>query len=321
MNPHSFTFQGEAVEALPGETVLDALIRAEKPISHGCKNGSCQSCMVRAPHGDAPPRAQEGLPDVFRKAACFLACKSLADQVEEVDLVGEDVLPTYEATDIQREMLSSDVLRLRFRAPGLVVPAGMFVRFITPSGLKRSYSVANSSLTPSDTFEFHIRLLPDGQMGQFLSAIEEPILKIQGPFGNCTYTSADLEKPIVFIGSGTGLAPLYGVLTESLAKGNRGQCTLYFGGATSESLYCVDELRELEKRFANVRVVFCTDSPSDWTITGSPVAVAMEENPSFKGIMVYTCGHPALVKAAKLKTFMAGASMSEIFSDAFDQQS
>lgn len=306
------------MEALPGETVLDALLREGKKLAYGCKNGSCQSCMVRS-LSTPPTRAQIGLAEVYIQSNCFLACKCQADQVEHVALVGDTILKKYTAEDISREMIGKDVLRLRFRVDGLSVKPGMFVRLIAPDGTKRSYSIANNSLLPQDFFEFHIRLLPDGKMSQYLASDQEIHLKVEGPFGSCTYSGTP-DQRLIFIGSGTGLAPLYAILTDALSAGHQGDCVLYFGSSSVEGLYFLDELRALEESYPQMKAILCSDIPSGQTRTGSPIDVALSAEATFGGAKIYTCGHPELVKAVKKKAFFAGASMSNIHSDSFDAQ-
>ncbi|MEI7985075.1 MAG: FAD-binding oxidoreductase [Armatimonadota bacterium] len=244
--------------------------------------------------------------------------------VKHVRTVGDDVIPRFETAFIEKSMLSEDVMRLRLKVlEDFGFEPGMFVRLSTPDGLARSYSIANSSLSDCDSLEFHIRLIEGGKMSTYLATTDVPELHLQGPFGTCFYQSDMPERPVVFIGSGTGLAPLYAILTNALHKRHTGQLSLYFGGATADSLYFIEELEDLSSRYENVEVVFCTDSedPSHRTETGSPLTIATNRHPSFSGYQVYTCGHPELVKAVKRKVFMAGANMSDIFADSFDNQS
>lgn len=313
-----FTFEGESIEALPGETVLNALLRSGQSVAYGCKNGSCQSCMIRS-LTPPPSRAQVGLADVYVQSRCFLACKCLADQIEQLERVGEDILKKYPAEVVSKDMIGKDVLRLRLKAEGLSVKPGMFVRFISPDGTKRSYSIANNSLSSGDHLEFHIRLLPDGKMSRYLTSRTELNLKLEGPFGSCIY-SGQGDQQLIFIGSGTGLAPLYAVLTDALASGHRGKCSLYYGGRCAEDLYFIEELQTLQKHFPQVKVFFCSDAPSDWTIPGNPIDIAVAQERTFTNAKVYTCGHPELVKAVKVKAFLAGANIADIHSDSFDIQ-
>jgi len=276
-------------------------------------------------NGIAPPaKSQVGLSSLLKENNCFLACRCDATAVDEMQTVGDDIIPRFETSFIEKSMLSKDVMRLRIKVLGdFSFEPGMFVRLSTLERLTRSYSIANSSLSNCKFLEFHIRLIDGGMMSTYLATTDVPELQLQGPFGTCYYQSDQPERSVVFIGSGTGLAPLYAILTNALQKGHTGPLSLYFGGATAGSLYFIKELEDLSSRYENVEVVFCSDTedPSQRTETGSPLTVAAKRHPSFTGYQVYTCGHPELVKAVKRKVFMAGANMSDIFADSFDNQS
>lgn len=181
--------------------------------------------------------------------------------------------------------------------------------------------MANSAYDSAEELHFHIRILPDGAMSRTLISEVAPEIHLQGPFGNCTYQAKSKEQALVFIGSGTGLAPLYSVITYALSQGHIGPISLYIGSSTAESMYFINELRSLAESHPNFDVTFCCDESTNWASLGSPLSAALTDIRSFAGIQVYTCGHPELVKATKTKTFMAGASMSEIFADSFDLQS
>lgn len=47
-------------------------------------------------------------------------------------------------------------------------------------------------------------------------------------------------------GTGTGLAPLYGIVHEALRESHQGPIHLFHGGVTSRDLYCVAALRTVE---------------------------------------------------------------------------
>lgn len=68
-------YKGHAVYCRPGETVLDAFLRANVPINFSCKSGVCHRCMVRCTSGDIPVAAQRKLPAHQRERACLLSCQ------------------------------------------------------------------------------------------------------------------------------------------------------------------------------------------------------------------------------------------------------
>jgi NAD(P)H-flavin reductase len=87
-------------------------------------------------------------------------------------------------------------------------------------------------------------------------------LQIVGPAGNCFYESIDADQPPVLIGSGTGLAPLWGVLRDALRRDHRGPIRLYHGARNKEGLYLVDELEALAKERDNFFYRACVLDPA-----------------------------------------------------------
>lgn len=67
-----------AVTPLPGETVLNALLRAGIDVPFSCKAGVCHTCLARCIEGDIPERAQRGLAPHLLGQRYFLPCKCKA---------------------------------------------------------------------------------------------------------------------------------------------------------------------------------------------------------------------------------------------------
>lgn len=309
-----FVYSGNAVVAEPGETVLDALLRNGQSVDHGCKSGSCQRCLVKAAQGHAPGAATRGLDSTVVEDGGFLSCQAPAGSVPEV--MPADSAPRYEAVLVEHRWLSRSVLLLRWLAQGLEAKPGQFVRLISPSGVNRSYSLVSCE---DGVIELHLRVLPDGAMSTCLrDARLGDRYSVEGPFGKCTYRTNYRERPILLIGSGTGLAPLVGIARQALLDGHQGGLHLYHGSATSEGLYFREELAEIE----GLQVTSCADQVTDLRDhTGSPLALALQDHPNLSGWAVYLCGAPELVRAAQKKCFLAGADLQHIYADAFADQS
>jgi ferredoxin len=54
------TFEGREFELAEGESVLDCLDRNQAGVPSFCRNGVCQSCLLRAEEGEVPSVAQAG---------------------------------------------------------------------------------------------------------------------------------------------------------------------------------------------------------------------------------------------------------------------
>jgi len=197
--------------------------------------------------------------------------------------------------------------------------AGQFIHIHHPEGLVRSYSIAS---TPEDQFlELHIRHLPDGQVTTWLrNQIDVgDKLKIEGPLGDCFYLEGNEQQGLLMIGTGTGLAPLYGIIRDALQKEHQGPIHLYHGSHQPEGLYLVDELKALAEQYSNFHYTPCIsgDTPSTDYADGRANDLALKNHPDLKGWKVYLCGHPDMVASTKRKAFLSGASLNDIYSDPF----
>ncbi len=313
-----FRFEGRVVQAEDGETVLEALLRSDIDVAHGCKAGACQSCVLRTP--SPPTSAQAGLDETLVEAGAFLSCLAKAGDVSEVDRLDPDAVPRYPATVRASRRLSSDVLLIQLEAEGFSASPGRFVRLVHPSGVLRPYSLATPAWDSSSSIHLHVRLIPNGRMSFLLERIRVgQALEVVGPFGKCRYRSETRSEPILMVGSGTGLAPLYGIATDALHQGHLGPIELHHGAATGDRLYFRQELADLERRFPNFRYRPYADSaPHNTDAIGSPLDGALALHPKLDGFKVYTCGHPDLVRMAKRKCFLAGANLKDIAADAFE---
>ncbi|MBS1708817.1 MAG: 2Fe-2S iron-sulfur cluster binding domain-containing protein [Armatimonadetes bacterium] len=312
-------FEGNLIEAEDGETVLSALLRHGVDVGHGCQAGACQSCLLRAPAA-APPTAQKGLDDTVAEAGGFLACMAKAKDVPSATRFDPDYFPTYAADLVEKRALSATVLLVRLAVPELPRCPGRFVQLTGPTGVRRPYSVATSALDANGLVDFHVRLIPGGEMSEaLLQAMPGDKFSIQGPYGKCCYRPGEPCAQILLIGSGTGLAPLYAVATDALSQGHTGRIEVFFGASSPEGLYFLDELRCLAASYPNLAVTVCVDAgPLEGQSLGSPLQHALQAIPDMADTTVYSCGHPALVKAAQRQCFLAGASMKRIFVDAFE---
>ncbi len=314
----SFTFEGRTIEAEDGETVLSALLRGGHEISNGCQAGACQACLLRS--GDSVPRAaQNGLDDTLIERGIFLSCQAKASDIQSAERLDNEVFPRFAAKLVDKQWVTDDVIIASLKVDGWQGSPGRFIRLHSPDGVSRPYSLAAPAWMEPEFVQLHIRYIPGGAMSESLkSATVGNAFEIEGPFGKCCYRTTDQQEPILLIGSGTGLAPLYGIVTDALRKGHEGPISLHFGAATSSRLYFQSELKKLTDQHPNFQFHTYADSEVlENDRVGSPLDGALKEHAKLDGYKVYLCGHPNLVKAGQRKCFLAGASLKDIFADAF----
>lgn len=320
MSTYKITVTDRELECHPGESVLDALLRAQVDIPHACREGACQSCMVRSLNGPPPLAAQKGLKDVLKHQNHFLACLCHPHQDMTISIQAPEDFFT-EAVVTGKAMLNAETLLLTLTTDApMDFYAGQFVNLKRPDGLTRSYSIANSRIH-SHTLTFHIRRLSGGRFSEWAHSelnVGDKIA-VSDPQGLCYYLPDRQEQNLLLIGTGSGLAPLAGIISEALHHGHQGTIHLYHGSRNPDGLYWIEEMQQLAQEHDNFRYTACIsqgDVPAGFA-AGRANDVAMAALPQLKGWRVYLCGHPDMVHQTKRQAFLQGASVQDIYSDAF----
>jgi len=314
-------FDGVVCESNPNETVLDCLTRYNCPPPSSCRSGLCHTCMMRAEEGTPPDSAQVGLKDTLVKQNYFLACSCVPSEDLKVTLADEAAAPKFEMTLQEKSLLTPVILRLRFTVPDeLNYSAGQFVNFFKDDSLTRSYSIA-SVPELDDYLEFHIEKISNGKMSGWL--FDElnvgDSLKVSEPLGECYYRIGNPATNMLMVATGSGLAPIYGILRDALRKGHSGDIHVYHGSANSEKLYLVDELKKLTTDHDNFHYSPCLSrDEKPGFAAGRANELALAEHKDLKGWRIYLCGHPQMVNDTKRNAFLNGASLSDIYSDPFE---
>lgn len=309
------------IDCQTDESLLDALLRAGITIPYACKAGICQSCMIRSLNGPPPETAQLDLPAGLRHQDYFLAC--LCHPHEDMSIeIAPATLQFNTGTVVSKSWLNSEILLLELQ---LETPfdyyAGQFVNLRRSDGLTRSYSIANQrqAVLP---LSFHIRRLPGGRFSEWAHrdlAIGEQ-LDVSAPQGQCYYLPDDPGQNLLLIGTGSGLAPLAGILAEALQHNHYGDIHLYHGSRDLDGLYWIEEMRQLARRYPNFHYTACLSgdaTPSPGIARGRAHEIALAAFPQLKNWRIYLCGHPEMVKQSKRKAFLQGAGLQQIYSDAF----
>ncbi len=316
----SITIGESTFSCQPDETVLETLLRENVKVPNGCRQGLCQACLMRSLDNSPPASAQVGLKDTLQKQKYFLACVCRPERNMTVALPNQQGA-SIEAGVIKKQRLTPDIIRLvlEYQTPFNFF-AGQFVNLKRADGLTRSYSIANIPKN-DNILEFHIRRLPNGQFSSWVHDELEPgaQLTLSEAQGSCHYLSGRAEQPLMLIGTGSGLAPLYGILADALAQDHSGPIHLYHGSRDLNGLYFVEEMRELAAEFDNFHYTSCVsgDASESDHVKGRAHDIALSSIETLKGWRVFLCGHPEMVNQSKRMAFMKGASMADIYADAF----
>jgi len=321
---------GQVFEVQDGEAVLIAALRQNIVLPYGCKNGACGSCKGKILEGavDYGVYQKKALTDEEKAQgkALFCQAKPLGDLVIEARTIAaaKDIQVKTLPCRVQKlERVTDDVMVLHLKLPAnerLQFLAGQYLEFLLKDGSRRSFSMANA---PHDDgfVQLHVRHVPGGQFTDhvFGKMKERDILRMEGPLGTF-FLREDSDKPIVFVASGTGFAPIKSIIETALKNGVTRPMTLYWGGRRPKDLY----LDSLAKSWGIRYIPVISDGlPEDaWTGRTSFVhRAAMQDFPDLSGHQVYACGVPIMVDSAK-KDFMTVCKLpeEEFHADSFTTQ-
>ncbi len=315
------SYEGVSYPCETGESVLQVLRRAGIEIPSSCEKGTCLTCLVKGCGGEIPKAAQENVKPALAEQGYFLACQ--CKPTAALCIAPADDAAIFGRATVQRvDKVTAEICRVVIRpSTPLYYRAGQFINLRRFDGLVRPYSIASVPRLDTD-LEIHVKRMPDGKMSNWIYNDVNPgaELDLQGPNGECFYVPGQPEKDMLLIGTGTGLAPLYGVIRDALCAGHTGNVYLYHGSRTPEGLYMIDKIKELAKEHGNFQYNPCVsgqDAPSGFRNARADIA-AFEDHPSLKEFRVFICGYPAMVEDARKKAFLAGANLALIHADPFD---
>ena len=313
----TITYASTAVVIEEPQTVLEGLESAGFAIPFSCRAGLCHSCLMQADQ-QPPTTSQQGLTENQKKQYFFLACSCIPKSDMSISLIGDT--SKSQATVVNKKMLNSSVLALFIQTDFRWFP-GQYVSVWYDEVQGRSYSIA-SRCDQEKIIELHIKRHDQGLVSCWLHDkidVGQSII-LSKPIGNCFYSDDHAGKPILMAATGTGLAPLMGVLREALAQEHSAPIYLYAAAGDSEGLYYRDELDELTKSNDNVHYIPSVRRSLEndtGLIEEDVVDLVKQRHSNLKGWKVFLCGSENMIKQLQRHSFFQGATVNDILVDAF----
>jgi ferredoxin-NADP reductase/ferredoxin/truncated hemoglobin YjbI len=317
---HTITYRGNAYSCRQDETLLDAFLRQGVDFPFSCRSGACHVCMHRSEGVAIPAEAQQGLAAELQQKGYFLPCKCRpGEDMTVLPPDGQDLF--IDALLAEKEPLAQDITLLRLEPyKNFDYQAGQFVNLRDVQGNLRSYSLA--SVPGEDYFlELHVRCLPQGKVSRWLCDELEvgETLAIQGPEGECYYRPGNETAPLLLVATGTGLAPLYGIVRQALAAGHTGAIHLYHGGRRKADCYLHAPLNALAAQHENFHytAVVRDEEAREGFVGGELDEVVLAAHPQLDGWCAYLAGAPQTVERLEAKLHEAGVAPDNLYSDPF----
>jgi CDP-4-dehydro-6-deoxyglucose reductase len=331
---HKVTVQpsGQSFAVEESESVLTAALRQGVMLPYGCKNGACGSCKGKIVSGavDYGHYHARVLTEEERShgKALFCQAKPLGELVIECRTIGaaKDISVRLLPCRVQQlTKVADDVIIAQLKLPAnerLQFLPGQYIDFLLKGGERRSFSMANPPHA-DELIELHIRHVPGGNFTDhvFGKMKQRDILRFEGPLGSF-FLREDSTKPIVFVASGTGFAPIKSIIESALHRKVERPMVLYWGCRRPKDLYlnALAETWALEHpHFRYVPVVSEAAAEDAWAgRSGFVHRAVMEDFPDLSGYQVYACGVPVMVDSAR-KDFITQCQLpeDEFYADSF----
>ncbi len=301
--------------------MLDCLLRHGIKVSYSCKMGTCQACLLKAEGCELPAGTQTGLPKNLKLENYFLSCLFYPDSDIKVSQTTTSSL-FKKAVVVEKNKFTDDILQLILEPLDVFeFYAGQFVNLKAEGETVRSYSLA-SNPNESERLELHIKRMRNGWMSNWLfdELLVGDQVEYQGANGTSFYTKDNSDKPMLLIGTGTGLAPLLSIIRYALSVGHRGEIILYHGTRHATGLYLNSQLIALADKVKNFSYFACLSGEIefDGTLHGRANDLALQKYKDLTGWQVYLCGEPEMVKKTQRCAYLAGANLDEIHTDPFN---
>lgn len=306
---HEFTVKA-------GQTVLDAALESGLILPYSCRTGTCSTCRGRIVQGSydagAAPGRILGADEISQGHTLLCQARPESDllvEAHEVRMADSIVVRKMPARVLSLRPLADDVMEITLQLPAAQpfnYQPGQYLDIFLKDGRRRSYSMASGRVRDHKV-QLHVRHMPGGAFTDRVFASsddplkEREIIRIEGPFGSF-FLRSETDLPLVFLGSGTGFAPIKAMIEGMIEAGEHREVTFYWGGRRPHDLYQQDVVKSLQAQLPGLQFVpVVSDARPEDSWQGRQGLVhqaVMQDYPDLSGHQVYVCGNPAMVHAA-----------------------
>lgn len=235
------------------EKLADAAYRQKVNIPLDCRDGACGTCRGHCDSGsyDMPESSyiEDALTPEEAAQRQVLACqmKPTSDCVVRIPATSaacKTGVADFPGKLAAVEQLSPSTIRFAVALDDpqqLDFLPGQYVNVKVP-GTEHTRSYSFSSAPGADVASFVVRNVPQGLMSTYLSAqaqVGQP-LSFSGPYGS--FYLRPLQRPLLLLAGGTGIAPFLSMLDTMAAKGFSQPVRMVYAVTNDHDLVALDQL-------------------------------------------------------------------------------
>jgi CDP-4-dehydro-6-deoxyglucose reductase/terephthalate 1,2-dioxygenase reductase component len=312
----------------PGQSLLDAALRAGIDLPYSCRKGVCGSCVGEIASGEVSGISGAAIQNdsCTPEQVLYCMCTPASDLVLRPSSwarVDPSARKSFTAKVHSNELAAPDVSLLKLRLPigqRAKFKAGQYLQILLDDGSTRSYSFANPP-QESDGVTLHIRHVAGGRFSaQVAQLAPGDTLQIELPFGHVAL-GEDETRPLVFVAGGTGFAPVKSILDDLLKRRARRPVTLIWGARDAAGLYLLPAVARWQKQWPDFRFIpALSEGPAQdpsGAFAGRVDQALRASCPDLSGHEVYCCGSPPMVAAVRAAAAEGGLRPADFHADVF----
>lgn len=201
---------------------------------------------------------------------------------------------SHQAEVVAKEFLNPSVVKLTLKvSESFQFIPGQFLSLKVSEENFRSYSICSANPEKTE-LSLLIKLLDGGLGSSYIKSLEQgSTVTFIGPSGKFRLSEKTLtysSTGVIFVATGSGFAPILAMLNQLEEKHHVGKILLLFGVRTEADLFCVDEIKSFEKKFADFSYTLCLSQDH----TSGRVTKYLAELNAFSS-EIYLCGNPAMI--------------------------
>ncbi len=165
--------------------------------------------------------------------------------------------------------------------------------------VKKPYSISSPPHLPNQ-IELCIKKVEGGFVSNwFFNLKVGDVIPVQGPLGNFAL-KGPLPEHLLFVATGTGVAPLRGMIFDLFHRGHTGKVSLLLGVRYENEILFRKEFEALAKKHANFEFIPTVSRPKNWQGASGYVQEQIGQRfPNPAGIQIYACGLVPMINALR----------------------
>jgi toluene monooxygenase electron transfer component len=257
---HCITVEGSELSfpCQPDDTILRSALRAGVAFPYECNVGACGNCKFQLVEGELEQNWPDapGWTEKDRERGRFLGCQSVPHSPCTIKVRTSDLhAPVHRprrvtATLTQCRPITHDIREFHFALdePMQFEPGQYALLSLPGVPGERAYSMSNVADASNLSLQFQVRRVPNGKGTDVLFDRLQPGARIgiDGPYGRA-YLRRDVQRDIVCIAGGSGLAPMISITRGFSFDPNLKDTKLHFlyGARTGKDICGRDMLEVL----------------------------------------------------------------------------